>query len=188
VRHNFCRINDTLRSTVTVNDIPTANASKSNDIDCSNASANLSATGGMNYSWFPLTSITGGNTANPVANPAVTTTYYVTVTGSGGCSDDDSVTVNVLFNSVAGGYNMPNAFTPNNDYKNDCFGLKYWGVVQDLDFSVYNRWGERIFHTSDPSVCWDGNYKGIPQASGTYVYQIKAGTACGDVYKKERWC
>ena len=56
---------------------------------------------------------------------------------------------------------MPNAFTPNNDGINDCFGLKYWGNVTKLDFSIYNRFGERIFYTTDPAKCWDGRYKGV---------------------------
>jgi gliding motility-associated-like protein len=90
----------------------------------------------------------------------------------------------VAFNPVTGGYNMPNAFTPNNDGRNDCFGLKYWGGVIGLEFNIYNRWGEVIFRSNNTSACWDGSYKGISQPSGTYVYQIKARTACGEVYRK----
>lgn len=182
--HNFCGISDTLHSMITVNDLPVVTVSKSNDIDCSNGSATLSATGGVNYLWTPQTNITAANTANPVVTPAETTTYYVMVTNNTGCEKVDSVTVLVGFNPVTGGYNMPNAFTPNNDGKNDCFGIKYWGVVQNLNFSVYNRWGERIFLTTNDQKCWDGTYKGIPQPSGTYVYQVKATTACGEVFKK----
>jgi gliding motility-associated-like protein len=90
----------------------------------------------------------------------------------------------VLFNPLSGGYNVPDAFTPNNDKRNDCFGIKYWGAVASFDMMIFNRWGDMVFHTNDPLACWDGNYKGIPQATGTFVYQIKAKTACGDVYKK----
>lgn len=184
VQHNFCKVSDTLFATVTVNEPPTAAASKSNDIDCSNATAQLAATGGVSYQWYPQTAITSPNSATPTVSPLVSTTYYVQVTNAQGCSDIDSVRVNVLFNPTEGGYNMPNAFTPNNDGKNDCFGLKYWGVVQELEFTVFNRWGERVFQTSNASVCWDGTHKGLPQATGTYVYQVKAKTACGSVYKK----
>ncbi len=79
---------------------------------------------------------------------------------------------------------MPDAFTPNHDGKNDCYGLRYWGVIEDLEFSIYNRWGERIFFTKDPTTCWDGTYKGAAQDIGTYVYMIKAKTFCGDIFKK----
>lgn len=184
VRHNFCKISDTLRSTVTVNALPLITVSKSNDIDCSNASATLNATGGVNYSWTPVQGVSATNSASPVVTPAVTTTYTVAVTDANGCSKSDSIKVNVIFNPLAGGYNMPNAFTPNGDGKNDCFGIKYWGAIETLDFTIFNRWGEVVFKTNNPAACWDGNFKGIPQQSGTFVYQIKAKTACGEVYKK----
>jgi gliding motility-associated-like protein len=83
-----------------------------------------------------------------------------------------------------GEYFMPNAFTPNNDGINDCFGLKFWGNITKLDFSIYNRFGERIFYSTDPVKCWDGRYKGVLQNIGAYVYIIKAVTACDTVERK----
>ncbi len=79
---------------------------------------------------------------------------------------------------------MPSAFTPNSDGKNDCFGVKHWGLVSDLDLSVYDRTGRKLFETSDPSRCWDGSYNGEKLGSGTYVYQVSATTICGPVYRK----
>ena len=79
---------------------------------------------------------------------------------------------------------MPSAFTPNNDGKNDCYRIKYWGVIEELDFAIYNRWGERIFHTSNSTDCWDGSYNGVKQDPGVYVYLITAKTSCGKVFKK----
>jgi gliding motility-associated-like protein len=184
VHHNFCRISDTLQSTVTVNPLPTVTVNRSNDIDCSNASAILTAIGGSSYSWTPTIGMTGVNTSTPMVSPVQTTTYTVKVTDANNCFNYDSVMVVVAFNPVTGGYNMPNAFTPNNDGRNDCFGLKYWGGVIGLEFNIYNRWGEVIFRSNNTSACWDGSYKGISQPSGTYVYQIKARTACGEVYRK----
>jgi len=62
--------------------------------------------------------------------------------------------------------------------------VKTWGYVTNLDFSVYNRWGNLIFHSTSSLKCWDGTYNGIRQASGTYVYQVSAKTICGNVYRK----
>ena len=76
---------------------------------------------------------------------------------------------------------VPNAFTPNGDGKNDCFGIRKWGNVQIEEFSVFNRWGERIFTTKNPSQCWDGTYKGKLQDAGGYAYVIKAKSFCGDL-------
>jgi gliding motility-associated-like protein len=40
-------------------------------------------------------------------------------------------------------------------------------------FSVYNRWGEEVFETSDIDAGWDGKYNGKPQPMGTYVYYVE---------------
>jgi gliding motility-associated-like protein len=79
---------------------------------------------------------------------------------------------------------MPNAFTPNNDGLNDCFGLKYGGPNDKVEFSIYNRWGERIFFSTNPLACWDGIYKGVPQEIGVYVFIIKREGPCGSESEK----
>src|SRR5205085_10402324 len=134
----------------------TVRASKSNDIDCSSNQSQLIATGALDFSWSPATTLTKPNTATPIARPLTTTKYVVSGTAASGCTNYDSVTVNVSL-IENGNYLMPTAFTPNNDGKNDCYGVKYWGTIQEIDFSIYNRWGERIFHTNTIGQCWDGN-------------------------------
>jgi gliding motility-associated-like protein len=79
---------------------------------------------------------------------------------------------------------MPSAFTPNGDGINDCFGVKKWGNTSQLQLDIYNRFGVRIFSGNDSNPCWNGTYKGITQAPGTYVYQVVATTNCGEVYRK----
>jgi len=76
------------------------------------------------------------------------------------------------------------AFTPNKDGLNDCFGVTHWPLADDFQLSIYNRWGERIFHTTDLSNCWDGTFKGKEQGAGVYVYMIFATTSCGPTFKK----
>ena len=76
---------------------------------------------------------------------------------------------------------LPGAFTPNGDGHNDCFGIQRWGDVTVEEFSVYNRWGARVFSTKNPSECGDGICKGEMQPSGGYVYVIKARSSCGQV-------
>jgi gliding motility-associated-like protein len=74
---------------------------------------------------------------------------------------------------------VPNAFSPNGDGRNDCFGVKTWGGATIEEFSVFNRWGERVFSSKNATACWDGRYKGELQPTGGYVYVIKATTICG---------
>lgn len=178
---NNCAAKDTVL--VTVNPLPNVIASKSNDIGCASDMCTLNATGAQSYSWTPAINLSDPFIANPVASPADTTKYIVTGTDVNGCVNKDSVTINV---SKAGQslYLMPSAFTPNGDGINDCYGIRYWGAIQQLDFSIYNRWGERIFHTNSPSGCWNGIYKGVKQDPGVFVYVVKAVTICGKTNRK----
>jgi gliding motility-associated-like protein len=178
---NNCIGKDTV--IVTVNPLPTVVASKSNDIGCSSDISTLNASGAQSYSWTPATNLSNPLVANPVANPTDTTKFIVTGTDANGCINKDSVTINV---SITGQslYLMPTAFTPNGDGINDCYGIKYWGAIEKLDFSIYNRWGERIFRTTDPSACWDGTYKGAKQDAAVFVYVVRAVTICGEAYRK----
>jgi gliding motility-associated-like protein len=183
ITETACNNSTVLQTTVTVNPLPTVKATKENDLDCSNDNSQLNATGASSYTWTPAGSLDNPGIANPVATPTINTKYIVKGTDALGCSNYDSVTVEFL--SVnASGYYMPNAFTPNRDGLNDCYGIKYWGLIQKLEFSIYNRWGERIFFTNNPNDCWNGSYKGVMQPIGVYVYMIKAKTLCGDTFKK----
>ena len=53
--------------------------------------------------------------------------------------------------------------------------------VTQLQFIIYNRWGEKVFYTTNSAICWDGNYQGKKADQGAYIYYIKAQTACGNV-------
>jgi gliding motility-associated-like protein len=56
--------------------------------------------------------------------------------------------------------------------------------VQNFQLAVYNRWGEIVFQTTEPSKCWDGVHKGKVEGSATFVYVITADTQCGKVFRK----
>jgi gliding motility-associated-like protein len=183
ITDTVCNNTSTLTTTITVVSLPIVKASKSNDLDCNNDHSQLNATGATQYAWSPAGTLNNSQIANPVANPTTTTLYTVTGTDGNGCENSDSVTVK-LTDANKSGYFMASAFTPNNDGLNDCYGIKYWGVIQELDFGIYNRWGERIFHTTTPGACWDGTYKGVKQNPDVYVYLITAKTFCGKVFKK----
>ncbi|WP_462252093.1 PKD domain-containing protein [Ferruginibacter sp.] len=178
-----CNVSATLFTTVTVNPVPVVTVSKSNDIDCSIEFANLLASGAAQYTWTPAIGLNNAAIYNPVAKPITTTKYIVKGDNAFGCSDYDSLTVTVTKTGNSG-YYMPNSFTPNGDGKNDCFGIKYWGIIEQLDFFIYNRYGEKVFYTNNPNKCWDGLYKSNKPELGNYVYYIKAKTACGTVEKK----
>jgi PKD repeat protein len=62
---------------------------------CNGSIAQLNASGGVTYSWFPATGLSATNIANPTANPSITTAYFCTITTADGCSITDDVTVTV---------------------------------------------------------------------------------------------
>jgi gliding motility-associated-like protein len=79
---------------------------------------------------------------------------------------------------------VPTAFTPNNDGRNDCYGIKDWPLAEKFEMSIFNRWGELVFRTTDQFACWDGKLNGKDQPIGAYVYMIQATTNCGPTFKK----
>lgn len=131
-------------------------------------SAQLDGKAMGNYLWTPVGAVNPADILNPVVTPMETTTYYFTVTSKEGCTAYDSVTVHVT-NAV-----LPNAFSPNGDGLNDIFILEPMDErVRLKDFSVYNRYGQRVFFTRDITEGWDGNYNGKMADLDTYFYLVR---------------
>jgi gliding motility-associated-like protein len=65
---------------------------------------------------------------------------------------------------------VPRAFTPNNDGANDLLKPILVGIQTFHYFTVYNRWGNIIFTTTDPNQGWDGTFKGVAQPVETYLW------------------
>lgn len=77
---------------------------------------------------------------------------------------------------------VPNAFTPNNDLKNDTWSAK-GTCINTFNCIIFNRWGEKIIELKDINDNWDGIYKGKDAPNGVYVYLIEAETNNGTIYK-----
>ncbi len=86
-----------------------------------------------------------------------------------GCFDTITKPVQVVYSCFIA---VPNAFTPNGDGINDfLYPLKAYKST-NLSFSIYNRLGQRVFYSNSWLDKWDGKFKGIPQAPGTYVWTL----------------
>ncbi|MEI7471804.1 MAG: gliding motility-associated C-terminal domain-containing protein [Chitinophagaceae bacterium] len=184
VKETTCNDSAVLNTFVTIRPLPIITAIKSNDITCSIGSASLIATGASQYNWTPSNGLNTTTGASIVASPLSTTNYTVAGTDNFGCTGKDSVTVNVNFTGKPN-YYMPNSFTPNGDGINDCYGIKYFGLVQAYQLMIFNRWGERVYYSTNPTDCWNGYHKGQAVEAGIYIYHLKAQTACGAVDKKD---
>ncbi len=130
------------------------------------------------FQWFPPSGISNTEIANPTASPEVRTRYYVTAQTEYGCTIKDSIDVLVEATLI----DMPNAFSPTG--VNNTFKPSKRGIAVLKNFSVYNRWGAKVFSTTQIDEGWDGTYKGKPQPVGTYVYVIEAVTDSGKEFIK----
>lgn len=66
---------------------------------------------------------------------------------------------------------IPDAFTPNDDFLND--ELRILGITAtEVDFKVFNRWGELIHIATSPLSAWDGKVRGEPAPAGRYFYRL----------------
>jgi len=92
-----------------------------------------------------------------------------------GCLTLDSIRIIVIdpADLDCGKVFMPNAFTPNNDGRNDTYGISNPYAISDLvSFEIFDRWGGRVFLATDPMEQWDGNFKGEPMNPGVLLYKV----------------
>jgi gliding motility-associated-like protein len=129
----------------------------------------LGAIGATNYTWGPDYELDCINCQSPVACPEETTTYCVTGTNTYGCADTACMLVNVEI--VCGEVFVPSAFSPNGDNEND-FLCVYSDCLENFSFKIYNRWGEKVYETSNKNICWDGTWKGKDLNSAVFVYLL----------------
>ena len=118
------------------------------------------------------TSGTGANPVHVYSTPGGTRTFTVnyTATDSFGCSQTVSKPIKVYTSCVL---DVPNAFTPNTDGHNDFLYPLNAVKAVDLEFSVYNRWGQLMFKSTNWKIGWDGRVGGKLQPSGAYVWMLK---------------
>lgn len=130
----------------------------------------LEAEGADFYLWSPGATLDNPNSPRPIAYPFEPMYYTVYGISAFGCRDTASVRVDIDFQMTEF---IPTAFSPNGDGLNDKFTVFNLRFQKLVEFRMFNRWGEQIFQTDDPSTGWDGSYKGVAQDAGTYFYIIR---------------
>ena len=130
----------------------------------------LSASGGVSYLWNPSANLNNAAINNPIATVLGNTRFTVLVTDVAGCKDTASVLLRV-FNGIS--YQVANAFSPNGDGINETFRPIGVGIVATERFQVFNRYGVIMYESTNLKIGWDGNFKGIKQPIGNYVWSIR---------------
>lgn len=126
----------------------------------------------------PLTYIINGFASYNWSNGSISKTstlrdigkYYLNVIDSNRCKGVDSIS---LINKGCIPFQVPNAFTPNDDGKNETFKPLITQQLSNYLLRIYNRFGQIVFETTDNLKGWNGKLQGRKQPAGAYVYQIK---------------
>ncbi len=129
----------------------------------------LHATGGVLYEWSPATYLSDPASDHPIATLQGDFSYVLKAYTPIGCATYDTI----LIKAYRGpDLYVPNAFTPNNDGRNDRFRAVTPGMAVIRYFRIYNRNGQLIYDSPNTQEGWDGTWKGQPQPTGGYVWMI----------------
>ncbi len=127
------------------------------------------------YKWEPIQYLSCSDCPSPVSTPAAGIEYKLTIQNEYACPATGTTSIKTF---AGGSVSIPNAFTPNNDGHNDVFYILGGENVKMLkDFSIFNRWGQRVFQVTDaeandPRFGWNGLLNGKPADPATYVYFV----------------
>lgn len=139
---------------------------------------NASTTGNIaSYQWTPANGLNDPSIQQPIASPRTTTNYKLAVISTEGCVAEKTITVKV-FNDIY----IPNSFAPNGTIPNRVFKIPPGTSLNLTYLVVYDRYGNKLFTTSDINSGWDGTYKGAKCPQGSYVYMIKGADLHGPVF------
>lgn len=178
-----CNTIDSTSFTISVNPIPIASFTfspvpplENKPIDFTNRSF-----GADSYLWK-----FGDGDSSTEVNPSYTFNatgkYSVCLTAfsSAGCADDTCMSVDALIRPLL---DVPNAFTPGKFGINGTISVKGFGI-KEMKWSIYNRWGQKVFETTSTKSGWDGTYKGVLQPMDVYSYTLDASFTDGKSLRK----
>jgi gliding motility-associated-like protein len=134
-------------------------------------SVQLNASGALTYQWTPATGLSCSACPNPVASPLQTTAYTVIGIDANGCRAEE--TVSIIVDIRCNELFVPTIFSPNSNgpAANEQVCV-FSNCIAEMDFAIYNRWGQLVFETKNPKECWDGTKDGKEVVSGVYAYRL----------------
>lgn len=157
-----CKATDTLK-VIAVDTLP-ANFLPKDQLMCMGSSIQITLPGYKTYTWST------GDISSSIHVSAFSS-YYLTVTDNNNCTGKDTIVIQRDPHCIP--ISIPNSFTPDKNGKNDIFKPIITQDVRAYHFIIFNRYGEKVFETNDPSKGWDGTYKGMDQPMNSYTYFIR---------------
>lgn len=174
---NTCNLTDTAYFDIQVYDKPTAGFTFTPITPVANTPtifSNQSSPDAVRFKWL----FGDGDTLATNSRADVTHQYNVTGTfnaclvafNAAGCTDTVCQDVSAIVEPLL---DIPNAFTPNSRDINSVIMVKGYGITK-IKFTIWNRWGQKVFESSDRNQGWDGKYKGTLQPMDVYAYTLEA--------------
>lgn len=129
----------------------------------------------VTFQWSPASGLADPTAASTACSVSNATLYTVQATSAEGCTAMDSVLVlpvsGTAIASPCPDVFLPSIFSPNGDGLNDQLCL-FGGCIAETEWSIWDRWGGRVFIAHDPVHCWDGTRNGMALPPGSYTYVL----------------
>lgn len=172
---NTCNLTDTARFTIQVFGAPTADFSFSPVTPAPNLPVtftNLSSIDAVSFKW----EFGDGDTLRTISRSNIDHQYNSTGTFNAcltafnqiGCPAQICRQVSATVIPLV---DVPNAFTPMSGDMNSVVMVRGFGIAK-MQFTIWNRWGQKVFETNDRNKGWDGKVKGVVQPMDVYAYTL----------------
>jgi gliding motility-associated-like protein len=164
-------IQPTAKVTVTVLQLPLASAGNPIVLFEGNSAILQGKVSGddVNFYWTPSTFLNNPLLIKPVTTPTDNITYTLHVISNENCGESTSSVLVRVYKKLG----IPNTFTPNNDGINDEWDITNINTYPNAEMSIFNRYGQLLFHSIGYPKPWNGTYNGLPLPVDTYYYVIK---------------
>jgi gliding motility-associated-like protein len=132
------------------------------------------------FNWSPSNLLSSPATLTPVTVSLNSNAdFTLDVTGTEGCTATANSSIRIYRKLF-----MPNAFTPNGDNVNDVYRIPTSVSITLTEFSIFDRWGNRVFTTKDITQGWNGSLNGSKSPNGVYTYMIRGADDKGRIVEK----
>jgi len=131
----------------------------------------------VDYYWTNSASMNDPLVLQPAVFPSVESQYTLNAVSTVGCGTASSGVIVTVYKDIF----IPNAFSPNDDGKNDVFRVFALDSYELISFDIFNRWGSRVFSTTNTSTGWNGKVNGYTQETGVFVYYIEIKNRSGKI-------
>ncbi len=128
------------------------------------------------FHWSPPEGLSCTTCPNPtIANLESSLNYELEIIDlNSGCQLDTLILARYINDCTEKAFYLPNIFSPNEDGVNDGYRIFAFDEKEFISLSIFDRWGGRLFSTTEISETWDGNFHGSPLSLGVYVILVNA--------------